>query len=273
MKAKRRLLILLLLAFGAFWAVKCYGEWEARQLEVTYYALPQQALPGAGPLTIALVCDAHDAREQLLRCVEQLEKHKPDLIIYGGDLVHAAKRLTRTRGLVQLLRRLRAIAPTYAILGNQDYEMLAQAQRIFATAGIPLLRNEALNWQTPSGTTLRLVGLGDWNEGDEAPWRCMSQRGQATTPVLLLSHDPESRRVLQGYDWHLMLSGHTHGGQLGNPFTGELISFRSDMPGGHYEENGRHHIVSRGVGSIYNMRFFCPPELVLLHVGGDAADR
>ena len=64
-----------------------------------------------------------------------------------------------------------------------------------------------------------------------------------------------------------MLAGHTHGGQLGNPFTGSCISFRSDMPGGTYEENGRRIFVTRGVGSIYDMRFFCPPEMNFVEVG------
>ncbi len=262
----RYLLLLLLLLLG-YGAAKLFGEWSAEQLEFNHCQLPQEALPGAGPLSIALLSDVHNNRELMERCVEEVEKQKPDLIVFGGDLVLVSERLNRTRWAIEAMRRLRAVAPTFFILGNQDYEKLAQVERILATAGVPLLRNEALNWQTPSGTTLRVVGLGDWNEGDEAPERCLAPRGQTEGPVLLLSHDPESRHLLRGYGWHLMLSGHTHAGQLGIPFTNTPICFRSDMPAGHYVEDGRHHIVTRGVGSIYHMRFFCPPEMLFIHVG------
>ncbi len=263
---RRCFVLLLVLAVLGFIVCRWYGEWSAEQLEFNHVHLPQEALPGAGALTIALISDVHNDRELMERCVEQVEKEKPDLIIFAGDLALASERFTRTRWVVRALHRLKAVAPTYGILGNQDYESLVQVERLFATAGVELLRNEALDWRTPGGVTLRIVGLGDWNEGDEAPKRCLYPQGKAATPVLLLSHDPESRHLLQGYAWNLMLSGHTHGGQLGIPFTKKPICFRSDMPAGYYFEKGRHHFVTRGVGSIYDMRFFCPPEMVFLHV-------
>ncbi len=262
-----RYALLLLMGLAALWAITAWGERTANRLAITRHHLPQSVLPGAGPLRIALISDIHDNRQLLRRCVEQVEKERPDLIVLGGDLVMVSKRFKRTRGMVELLRRLQAVAPTYAVLGNHDYEMQAQVERVLATAGVRLLRNEALDRQTPSGHPLRLVGLGDWNEGDECPAACLPPRGQEGAPILLLSHDPESRHLLQDYGWQLMLSGHTHGGQLGNPFTGRAICLRSDMPAGHYAENGRHHVVSRGVGSIMGMRFFSKPELVFISVG------
>ncbi len=264
-----RFWLLLLLALAALGCVVGYGRRSATQLQFTHINLPQEVLPGVGPLTIALIGDIHENYEMLRPCVDEVEKTKPDLIIFSGDMVFAHLRFAGTRRSIELLRRLQAVAPTYAVLGNHDYEKLAQVERVLATSGARLLRNEALDWQTPSGARLRLVGLGDWNEGDEAPERCLAPHGQADAPVLLLSHDPESRHLLQNYDWNLMLSGHTHGGQLGNPFTGKPICFRSDMPSGHYEKNGRHHVVTRGVGSTYGMRFFSTPEMVFIRVGKD----
>ena len=135
------------------------------------------------------------------------------------------------------------------------------------TAGVPILRNRAIDWTTPTGSTLRIIGLGDWNEGDEAPATCMQSAGQSPHPVLLLSHDPESRWLLRSFDWDLMLSGHTHGGQAANPFTGDFISFRSSTPAGLYDfEGNRRVFVTRGVGSTWGMRFFCNPELNILEV-------
>ena len=270
-KNKKRILLLLALLtlLGGIGAIS-YGRWSARQVQSNRVQLPQSTLPGSGPLTIAFFADLHNDAELFSETVAHITAAKPDLIIFGGDIVTAAERFMRTRWAINELRKLRAIAPTYAILGNHDYEKLEQVERVYNTAGITLLRNQALDWTTPGGTTLRIIGLGDWNEGDDTPATCMLPAGQEKHPVLLLSHDPESRWRLRRYDWNLMLSGHTHGGQLGNPFTGDFISLRSSMPAGLFDfESNRRVFVTRGVGSIMNMRFFCPPEVNIIEVISD----
>ncbi|MBR5886666.1 MAG: metallophosphoesterase [Akkermansia sp.] len=243
------------------------GNLWANSLECNTTILPAEALPGAGPLRLALITDLHNNPEQFNKVVEQLQKAKPNFIFFGGDLVTADERFKRTRWAVSNFRKLAQIAPTFAILGNHDYEKQEQVERIFTTAGVTLLRNQAVDQKTPSGGILRIVGLGDWNEGDEAPERCMSSTGQSPAPVLVLSHDPESRWLLREYDWHLMLSGHNHGGQLGIPFAGRYLSLRSSMPAGLFDfEGGRRVLVSRGVGSIWDMRFFCTPEINIIEL-------
>ncbi len=266
-KSRTWLLVLLILLALCYAGAKLFGSWGAAQLECNRVQLPAEALPGAGPLRIAVLSDVHNNPLLLYECIKHISAARPGLIILAGDYVVANERFMRTRWAIEALRRLRSIAPTFAILGNHDYEKLEQVERVFATAGVPILRNQALDWTTPSGGTLRIIGLGDWNEGDEAPATCMHPTGQEPHPVLLLSHDPESRWLLRGYDWDLMLSGHTHGGQLGNPFTGEFISFRSSMPAGLFDfEGGRRVFVTRGVGSILGMRFFCNPEVNILEI-------
>lgn len=254
-----------------YWGVSSYGHWEAKHQEFNEHHLPASILEGIGTLRIGFFADLHNDRELFEQSVAYFERTRPDLIIFGGDFIMVNERFMRTRWAVQGLKRLAAVAPCFAVLGNQDYEKLEQLERVYTTAGIRLLRNEALDWLTPNGTKLRIIGLGDWNEGDEAPQTCMKPQGQEEHPVLLISHDPESRHLLKAYDWDLMLSGHAHGGQLGNPFTGRYISLRTEMPSGLYSwENGRHIFVTRGVGSIMHMRFFCPPETHLLHIGQQA---
>ena len=276
-KKIRSWLIAAALLFCGAKGVEYFGNWGAAQLECNRVQLPAAALPGAGPLRIALLADLHNHRTHFESCIKHITAAKPDLIILGGDFIMVDQRFKRTRWAIEGLKALRRIAPTFAILGNQDYEKLEQIERVFATAGVPVLRNQALDWTTPTGTTLRIIGLGDWNEGDDAPASCMQAAGQSPHPVLLLSHDPESRWLLRRYDWDLMLSGHTHGGQAANPFTGDFISFRSSMPAGLYDfEGNRRVFVTRGVGSTWDMRFFCNPELNIIDIGKDTlkpADR
>ncbi len=261
-------LVVVILFYVAYKAVEAYGNWGARQLECNHTQLPADALPGAGPLRIALISDLHNAQTHFEACVEHTAAVRPDLIVLAGDFIMVDERFRRTRWAVEGLRKLRSIAPVFAILGNQDYEKQEQVQRVYSTAGVTLLRNQAVDWHTPSGSLIRIVGLGDWNEGDEAPAACMQPAGQGNAPVLLLSHDPESRWLLRSYAWNLMLSGHTHGGQIANPFTGDYISFRSSMPAGLFDFEGarRHVFVSRGVGSTKGMRFFCNPEMNIIDI-------
>lgn len=236
--------------------------------ECNHIAYPASVLPGAGPLTIAFFADVHNHAALFNKAVEEVEKAKPDLIIFGGDFVLADQRFMRTRWAVKGFERLTRVAPVFAVLGNQDYEKLEQLERVLNSAGVRLLRNEAVDWQTPSGATLRIIGLGDWNEGDERPQDCMSRQKTEGQPVLLLSHDPESRWLLRGYAWDMMLSGHTHGGQIGIPFLNRCLSFRSSMPAGDFSfEGDRRVFVTRGLGSIWGMRFFCPPEVNIIRIG------
>ena len=245
--------------------IRVFGEYSAQQLQCSMITLPPDTLSGAGPLKIAFFSDVHANQELFEQAVERIIKSQPDLILFGGDLITATERFRRSRWAVNGFRRLSATAPCYAVLGNHDYEKQEQVERVMTTAGVRILRNEAICWKTPANTQLRIIGLGDYNEGDEAPESCMKKRNEEALPVLLLSHDPESRWLLRSYDWDLMLSGHTHGGQIGNPFTGNPISFRSSMPAGLFEfENGRRVFVTRGVGAILNMRFFCRPEICII---------
>lgn len=246
-------------------AVAYFGYWGADRFEVKHAELPADTLKGAGPLKIAFFSDLHSRKDHFETVVEEVEKAKPDLILFGGDFVWALGRFGHTRWAVEGLKKLCAVAPVYAMLGNQDYEMLPEVERIFSTAGVTLLRNQATDWTAPNGTVIRLVGLGDWTEGDENPAACLSEGDSEEKPVLLLSHDPESRHLLGDYDWDLMLSGHTHGGQLGIPFTDKYLCFRSDMPCGLYPyDRNRRIYVSKGIGGSMGMRFFCTPELVIL---------
>ncbi len=267
---KRRYIILVLMMLFLAWCVKKFGEWGARQLECTHTEIRADNLQGIGALKIALISDVHSNKALFNEAVAIIQAEKPDLIIFAGDLVYADQRFMRTRWAVDGFRKLQNTAPTFAILGNHDYEKQEQVERVLQTAGITLLRNKARTWTAPNGKQLLLVGLGDHNEGDEAPGICLPPKGGTEMPVLLLSHDPESRHLLQDYEWDLMLSGHTHGGQLGNPFTGNYISFRSSIPAGLFkQDDGRHIFVTRGIGSIMAMRFFCRPEVSILQLRED----
>ena len=85
-------------------------------------------------------------------------------------------------------------------------------------------------------------------------------------PTILLSHNPDSKDRLTSYPWHLMLSGHTHGGQLRVPFLGTPFAPVRDqryVAGlGRWDDRWIH--VTKGIGTVYGLRINCPPEVSFL---------
>lgn len=247
-----------------------YGTWEADQLETNIVELPEAALPGMAGLRILHFSDLHNDWTLMAEILRRTPALRPDIIVFTGDLITDFERLMRTRTIILQLRELAQMAPVYACIGNHDMNKLEQVERIFRAAGVRLLRNEAVIWQSPDGTALRIAGIGDWTEGDEDPARCLQPSGsddEARLPTLVLSHNPDSREVLKNYSWDLMLAGHTHGGQIGNPFTGKCLTWNATMVAGLYPYEGRRIFVTKGVGNIGGARFFCAPEINLLLIG------
>lgn len=134
-------------------------------MECNVAELPAETLPGAGPLRIAFISDVHNNRGMLDEAIGMIEAAKPDLIIFGGDFIAVDERIMRTRKHMDLLRRLKEIAPTYAILGNMDYERLEQVTRIFATAGCPCCATR--RWTGPHRAA-RPSASSAWESGTRA---------------------------------------------------------------------------------------------------------
>ncbi len=265
---RRRLLAGGILAAAA---AATYGMWDAEQLETNEIELPSETLPGFGGLRILHFSDLHSNWPLMGEVVRRAEALRPDLIAFTGDLATDFERLMRTRTIIGQLKRLVSAAPVYACLGNHDMGKLEPVERIYETAGVILLRNAVAEWKSASGRLLRVAGVGDWTEGDERPGQCLEtrERQQDAPPTLLLSHNPESRLALKPYAWNLMLAGHTHGGQIGNPLTGKCLSLRSELAAGLYDFDGRRVFVTKGVGNIGGMRFFCAPEINVLTVANE----
>ncbi len=85
----------------------------------------------------------------------------------------------------------------------------------------------------------------------------------ADAPAILLAHNPDTKDVLADRPWDLMLSGHTHGGQVVLPFVGERFVPVRDKRfiAGLKEWNGRQVYVTRGVGNVAGVRINCRPEV------------
>lgn len=199
----------------------------------------------------------------------------PDIVCLTGDFITQRSDFD-AQAYVRTLTRLPAVRPTFASLGNHDggawgeshggYSDHKLVEGLLEDAGITLLLNRSMPVQTAKGK-VTLVGLADlWSLELDAykAFRGVDGRG----PVILLSHNPDSKDVLASFPWHLMLCGHTHGGQVIIPFEGASYAPVADKRfiQGLHGWKGHQIFISRGVGNIASVRFMCRPEVSILDI-------
>lgn len=202
----------------------------------------------------------------LQHVVSQTNLLQPDLIVLTGDFVDS--NLDGLPELMETLAELKARWGVYAVLGNHDHRRGASAVRYgLEEVGIKLLWNENV---TLSGdaAALSLIGLDDWLRGRPQIRPAVDGLPSHTTNILLV-HEPDVADIICRYpQFHLQLSGHTHGGQIRLPILGPLILpvLGQKYDQGYYQVEGLHLYTSRGVGTLSDVpfRFNCPPELTEL---------
>jgi predicted MPP superfamily phosphohydrolase len=194
-----------------------------------------------------------------------LQKMRPDIIMMTGDYIEA---YTDFNDFGEYLKKLGAIAPVIASLGNNDYCCLPELDRQFAEVGIPLLKNQAA--VIGNGfDSLFIVGLEDnflWND-DYFKAASAIPSGEER---IVLGHAPAIVEKIDPDGVELILSGHLHGGQIILPLYGPLarntVCFATRMyTAGVYQINGMTLYANRGLGtSILPFRFLSRPEIALL---------
>ncbi len=267
MKQVRRAALALFL-IGFCWVCAEMVWFEPNRLEVTHETFYLPGLGGgAEGIRLAFLTDLHVRRPGRLhrQLVAETEAFKPDLILLGGDYFTW---LTATESLTTYLGRFQAPGGVYAIQGNWEYKVRVTGRRLaglMEKQGIRLLVNEHRIIRT-RGASFVLLGLDDPYTG-HADFYSTFLNLPEDLPQVLLAHSPEIFRKAQRWGVQLVLSGHTHGGQMDFPLIGPLWL----PPGSRETVAGRFHLagtwlyVSRGVGtSIIPARLLCPPELLLV---------
>jgi len=236
--------------------------------------VPVEGLPArlAG-LRIGLLTDLHRSetveREDIDRAVDLVLAERPDLIVLGGDYVTWADE-RYLDSAAAAVARLAAPAGVYAILGNHDAER--DTSEALERRGIDLLRDtrRALDIR---GERVDLIGIRYWTRRLGAIGAIPRRAGAF---AILLAHDPRRLREAAALGIPLVLSGHTHGGQIVLPGLGPVAARKYPVVAGLGRERQTTIYVSRGVGTVYlPIRINCPPDVSILklvpHGGGQAA--
>ncbi len=252
---------------------------EPSWLELTHDHVPMEGMRGGDSIRVVQLSDLHASPAVPNALIEQafdlaLEQ-KPDLICLTGDYITEGKGFDE-QWYHRTLRRLASRTPCFATLGNHDGGAWShrtgtvpytteRVAKMLESAGIPVLTNSRVEISV-RGQTLRLVGTGDLWAKQCNPWIAFRGVPRDTMPTIVMSHNPDSKVMMTEFAWDLMLSGHTHGGQVVMPVLGISPAPVSDRRyiKGLKPWNGRLIQVSAGVGSIDGVRFNCRPQVNLL---------
>jgi len=236
---------------------------ERHALALTRVSVPVSGLPSAlAGFRIGLLTDVHRSRwvsaDDVARGVGALMAARPDLIVLGGDYVTWGDR-TYVEPSAEALSGLSAPHGVFAVLGNHDDDH--DMPSALVSRGIEVLRDERTDL-TVDNAILSLVGLRYWTRRRADIERLA--RGARGTQVLL-AHDPRRLQEAAELGIPLVLSGHTHGGQVVLPGLGAVAAHKFPVVAGLARRGHTSLFVSRGVGTVYvPVRVNCSPEVAVL---------
>jgi len=239
--------------------------------EITHTPIWLSRLPSSFEgLKIVHLTDIHHSLftplEEVERVVHLANRLEPDIVALTGDYVTFSHAYIRPAA--RALGKLRARCGVYAVLGNHDFQVdpdqITQALR---GHHIRVLRN-AHHPLRVENKTLWLVGVDDlwWNSDDlSGALRAVPAR----EPKILLCHNPLGIWEASSHEIDLVLSGHTHGGQVRLP--GIRSWYRSKLGERFVEGWNQLHktqiYVSRGIGKVVvPIRVSCPAEIAVLRL-------
>ncbi|HPF57580.1 MAG TPA: metallophosphoesterase family protein [Candidatus Competibacteraceae bacterium] len=242
------------------------GVRNATALQIRRNEIVMPRLPAVfNGFTLLHLSDLHlDASPAYPRSlIERLREVDYDICVMTGDFrakTHGPHEATLT-ALAEVRPHLRG--SVYAILGNHDsIRMAAGIEQL----GISLLLNESVTLER-DGAALYLAGIDDphYFQVDNFDKAAANIPPDAT--AILLSHSPEPYRLAAHAGFDLMLSGHTHGGQICLP-GGIALMTNAGCPRRFCKGAWRYHTLqgytSTGSGSsVVGVRFNCPPEITL----------
>jgi len=251
-----------------------YGLYEAGSVRIERPTLDLPRLPAAfEDLRIAFLTDIHHGPFVGLDYVASIVRTTlalaPDLVLLGGDYI--SKEAKYAAPCFEVLAGLKAPLGVFGVLGNHDHRHgLDEVKAGFAHARIGELTN-AGTWLERGSSRLRLAGVDDLWFGKPDPRPAVSDAAPDDA-CLLVSHNPDFAEKLRDERVGLVLSGHTHGGQVYVPGYGApIVPSRYGQKYLHGRVQAPHTqvYVSRGLGTVTPpMRYNSRPEFTLITLRG-----
>jgi len=266
--------LLLRVAYQGGWPARAWSLVPGKALvqRLDHAICLDPARPRPRPLRLAFASDLHlgptTPKSVLDRAFRLLDEAAPDVLILGGDYVF----LDATPAIARDLRdRVRAVrAPIkLAVMGNHDlWTHHGLIEDALAEAGARVLINDAVRLPTPHDD-VAILGIDDpWTGRPDGAW-AVEACGDAAVRIGV-SHSPDGLPFLRGRGVSLLLTGHTHGGQIALPGPRPIIvpgPLGKRWPFGLHRDGDLTLFVSRGVGTTeLPIRTFATPDIAVFTV-------
>ena len=254
------------------------GTHGRHQIELTKRTIPIRNLPDAFQgFRIAQISDIHleeyTEAFYLEEFVRRINALKPDLVLLTGDFISAGPRpfsvAYKAAGVCAEILEGLTCPQRYAILGNHDVTvgpehviqpLQAHGTPVLVDSYVPIERGKDHIWLS-----------GACDPGTSTCYLDMAIPPMPNAPVIFMAHEPDFVDTVVQHPRFplidLMLSGHTHGGQVRLPILGPLIlpSMGKKYVEGLFHFDHMQLYVNRGVGTVgLPFRFNCPSELTEL---------
>ena len=254
-------------------------EYDPHDLEITHRTIRLARLsPELDGLRIAQMSDFHYEQYTqpsfIREVVAQVNRQKPDMVLLTGDYVSEGPLpmsfgAKSSYGCAEILGGIEC-RRRWCVLGNHDTRvdptMVTHALELH---GFPVLANKHVPFER-GGARLWIAGVKDFGLSDPDLDRAAPKGLQTSNePVILMAHEPDyANHVVRHGGVDLMLSGHTHGGQVRLPLVGAIYTppLGREYVEGHFTlKNGLQLYVNRGIGTVgVPFRVLCRPELTML---------
>lgn len=273
---KKRIFLIIFIVFSAFLSVMGYSHFIEPNLLVTKKLVIETQKP-IEPCTMVYFTDTHFGKyydvSHATKIVEKINEAKPDIVVFGGDLLDNFARdcdNMELQSLKEELQRIEVKIGKYAVWGNHDYG--GGAIRIYedfmTSCGFKILNNESVELEDYG---IKLIGYDDYLMGWTDP---SLYKIESDLFNVIVAHEPVVAQFIESGSENFLLSGHTHGGQVNIPFiTNKFLPEGSgQFTKGLYTEKDIHTAVSlkmytsSGIGMTrYPFRFLNIPEIIQIN--------
>lgn len=183
------------------------------------------------------------------------------------------KKLSMFQNMVEFYRFAKYFMNVPFVLKRVHFNDVERLRRSLSEQGVQILHNQTLHLQHkpghPDGVDLYLAGVDDVSEGQPDIHQAFASV-QTTKPLILLSHHPDILQEARAWQADVVLSGHTHGGQISLPWLGAIHThsahLRRHEAAGYLRRGKTHVYITRGVGEGIPLRFGARPQITLLTI-------
>lgn len=225
-----------------------------------------------GGTTLAFIADTHVgphfSAKALDPVIQVLRRANPDVALFGGDYIAESPRYLESAREPLTAMAYTAKFGAWGVFGNHDIANIRErVADSLADTGITLLTNDAAEVVTDKGS-FWLAGIDDILLGKDRPAEAF-RKIPADGLTIAIWHEADHAEKLEPFGPLLMLSGHSHGGQIRLPVLGPIAAPKlgKKYDSGRYTIGDMTLFVSNGIG-MYRppVRFNCPPEVVFVHL-------